>query len=256
MELEHSFTVPAGVQEAWATLLDVERIAPCMPGATLTDFDGEVVSGTVKVKVGPIVINYNGQALFRERDEATHTVVLEASGKESRAAGTASATVQASLQPEGVNSTKVLVRTDLTVTGRPAKFGRGVISDVAAKLIGQFADSLAAEMATSNNSGKADSSGTSETANNTGNADNSANAVGDVASTGVDADAAPLVPTSAGVTAPTVPQRAPRTRSQPEAINLVGAVAIPMLKRTGLAICHLFARLVFWRRGDSRRGRG
>ncbi len=248
MELEHSFTVPAGVQEAWATLLDVERIAPCMPGATLTDFDGEVVSGTVKVKVGPIVINYNGQALFRERDEATHTVVLEASGKESRAAGTASATVQASLQPEGVNSTKVLVRTDLTVTGRPAKFGRGVISDVAAKLIGQFADSLAAEMAPSNNSGNP---------NDSGNADTSGSAGGDVDATGGDAGAAPSVSSPAGVTAPGVPQRAPLTRPQPEAINLVGAVAVPMLKRTGMAICHLFARLVFfWRRGDSRRGRG
>lgn len=237
MELEHSFTVPAGIQEAWATLLDVERIAPCMPGATLNSFDGEVVSGTVKVKVGPIVINYDGHALFRERDETTHTVVLEASGKETRAAGTASATVRASLQPDGLEATKVLVRTDLTVTGRPAKFGRGVISDVAAKLIGQFADSLAGEMAASNTPGLPHSEG-------------------GLGSSNGEPESGALRSAAAGASAVTVSHQVSAPRPSPEAINLVGAVAVPMLKRAALAVGGLFAGLLFWRRERHRRTQG
>ena len=146
MKLEHDFTVPAPVDEAWAVLLDVEKVAPCMPGATLTSVDGDDFTGTVKVKVGPIQVTYKGQASFVEKDDAAHRVVIEASGKEARGSGTAAATVTAVLTADGAQ-TKASVVTDLNITGRPAQFGRGVMADVGAKLIGQFADCLADELA-------------------------------------------------------------------------------------------------------------
>lgn len=147
MKLENEFTVPAPVEEAWKVLLDVERVAPCMPGATLLTVDGEDFTGTVKVKVGPIQVTYKGKATFVERDETAHRAVIEASGKEARGSGTAAATVNAVLVDAGGGTTKVSVETDLNVTGRPAQFGRGVMAEVAAKLIGQFSDRLAAELA-------------------------------------------------------------------------------------------------------------
>ncbi|MEH1128757.1 SRPBCC family protein [Micromonospora sp. CPCC 206061] len=146
MRLDHSFTVPVDVDEAWRVLLDVPRVAPCMPGAALTEFDGEAFTGTVKVKVGPIVLTYTGKGRFVERDDAAHRVVIEASGRDTRAAGTASATVTAVLVPDG-DRTRVEVATDLVVTGRPAQFGRGMLADVGGRLVGQFADCLASEIA-------------------------------------------------------------------------------------------------------------
>lgn len=145
MRLDHSFTVPVGVDEAWRVLLDVPRVAPCMPGAALTEFDGEAFTGTVKVKVGPMVLTYTGKGRFVERDDDAHRVVIEASGRDTRAAGTASATVTAVLVPDG-DQTRVDVGTDLVVTGKPAQFGRGMLADVSGRLIGQFADCLASEI--------------------------------------------------------------------------------------------------------------
>jgi carbon monoxide dehydrogenase subunit G len=142
VRLEHRFTVPARVDDAWRVLLDLPRVAPCMPGATLTEFDGESFAGTVKVKLGPIMLNYRGTGRFVERDEAARRVVFEASGRDTRAAATASATVTASLAPDG-DMTRAEVLTDLTITGRPAQFGRGMLADVSGRLIGQFADCLA-----------------------------------------------------------------------------------------------------------------
>ncbi|MDQ7909680.1 SRPBCC family protein [Phytohabitans sp. ZYX-F-186] len=146
MRLDHSFSVPVPVEEAWGVLLDVPRVAPCMPGAALTGFDGEGFTGTVKVKVGPIGLTYTGKGRFVERDEAARRVVIEASGRDTRAAGTAAATVTATLKPEG-DTTRVEVSTDLTVTGKPAQFGRGMLSDVGGRLVGQFAECLATELA-------------------------------------------------------------------------------------------------------------
>ncbi|MCW2640286.1 MAG: carbon monoxide dehydrogenase [Dactylosporangium sp.] len=145
MRLDHSFTVPVPVERAWEVLLDLPRIAPCMPGATLTGMDGDRFTGTVKVKLGPIALTYQGKGRFVERDEAARRVVIEASGKDTRSAGTAAATVTAVLTAEG-DATRVEVGTDLTVTGRPAQFGRGMIADVGAKLIGQFADCVASTL--------------------------------------------------------------------------------------------------------------
>ncbi len=145
MDLEHSFIIPVPPEQAWQVLLDVEQVAPCMPGATVDAFDGEVISGKIKVKVGPVQMTYAGKARFTEKDEATKTVVLEASGKETRGSGTASATVRSSLQDEA-GQTRVLVRTSMTVTGRPAQFGRGVMAEVGGRIIGKFATNLAAQL--------------------------------------------------------------------------------------------------------------
>src|SRR5947209_15173603 len=145
MKLEHEFTVPATVDEAWRVLLDVERVAPCMPGATLTSVDGDEFTGTVKVKVGPIQVTYKGEARFINRDDAAHRVTIEASGKEARGSGTAAATVTAELKADG-GQTRAVVVTDLNITGRPAQFGRGVMADVGGKLIGRFAECLAEEL--------------------------------------------------------------------------------------------------------------
>jgi uncharacterized protein len=155
MKLEHEFTVPTSVDEAWKVLLDVERVAPCMPGATLLTVDGDDFTGTVKVKVGPIQVTYKGTAKFAERDEAAHRAVIEASGKEARGSGTAAATVTAQLTAAGDAVTKVAVETDLNVTGRPAQFGRGVMEEIAGKLIGQFSNCLAEELAHSSSAAPA-----------------------------------------------------------------------------------------------------
>jgi carbon monoxide dehydrogenase subunit G len=142
MELEHSFTVPVPEDRAWEVLLDVKRVAPCMPGATLDSVEGDDIKGRIKVKVGPIVMTYAGTAHFTERDPNAHVITLEAAGKETRGAGTASATVRSMLEGRG-DETHVVVHTTLNVTGRPAQFGRGVMSEVGTKLIGIFASNLA-----------------------------------------------------------------------------------------------------------------
>ncbi len=142
MELEHSFTVPVPEERAWEVLLDVERVAPCMPGASLDSVDGDAIAGRIKVKVGPIAMTYAGTARFTERDPHAHVVTLEAAGKETRGAGTASATVRSMLEGQG-DHTHVIVHTTLNVTGRPAQFGRGVMAEVGGKLIGIFATNLA-----------------------------------------------------------------------------------------------------------------
>ncbi|MFG3658640.1 SRPBCC family protein [Streptomyces sp. NPDC047706] len=146
MELQHEFTVPVPVDEAWHALLDIERVAPCLPGATVENFDGETVTGSVKVKVGPITVAYRGTAVFAERDESAHRMVLVASGRETRGQGTARATLTGSLSGRD-DGTAVSVRTDLSVTGRPAQFGRGVLAEVGDRLVGQFAACLADRLA-------------------------------------------------------------------------------------------------------------
>jgi carbon monoxide dehydrogenase subunit G len=128
-------------------LLDVQQIAPCMPGATVDSVDGDVIAGRIKVKVGPVAMTYAGTARFVERDEQARTVTLEASGKETRGAGTASATVRSTLHDEGDGRTRVVVHTTMSVTGRPAQFGRGVMAEVSGRIIDRFAANLAAQLA-------------------------------------------------------------------------------------------------------------
>jgi carbon monoxide dehydrogenase subunit G len=145
MELDHEFTVPVPVGQAWPVLLDIERIAPCMPGATLDSVDGDEFTGRLKVKLGAMTITYKGSARIASRDENAHTVSIEGTGKEARGSGTASATVQAQLHPEG-EQTRVTVHTKLNITGRPAQFGRNIMAEVGGKLVGRFAGNLATEI--------------------------------------------------------------------------------------------------------------
>lgn len=145
MQLQNEFTVPSPVSEVWKTLLDVERIAPCLPGATVDRVDGDEVTGRVKIKVGPITASYAGTARFVTKDESAHRFVLQASGRETRGSGTASATVEVRMS-EDESATRVTVSTELDITGRQAQFGRGVMADIAARLTDQFASCLAAQL--------------------------------------------------------------------------------------------------------------
>jgi hypothetical protein len=161
MELTNEFRVAASPDEAWAVLTDLERIAPCMPGAELQEVDGDDHKGVVKVKVGPITAQYKGVARFVERDDAAHRAVLHAEGRETRGQGNANATITAQLSPDG-DGTLVSVVTDLTIAGRVAQFGRGILADVSSKLLTQFADCLGAKLdggSTESAAGEADTSG-------------------------------------------------------------------------------------------------
>lgn len=137
MELKHHFTVPSSLADTWHSFNQLEEIAPCFPGATLTSVTGDAFTGTVKIKLGPIAMLYAGTGEFLSRDEATHTVVIQAMGKDKRGNGTAGATVTAVLAAAG-DGTTVDVTTDMNVTGKPAQFGRGVIQDISDKLLEQF----------------------------------------------------------------------------------------------------------------------
>ena len=141
MELTNDFRVALPVEKAWAVLTDLERIAPCMPGAQLQEIEGDEHRGIVKIKVGPITAQYKGKAVFLDRNDETHVAVLKAEGRETRGQGNASATITAALVADG-GDTAVSIITDLTVTGRVAQFGRGVLADVSAKLLDQFVASL------------------------------------------------------------------------------------------------------------------
>jgi carbon monoxide dehydrogenase subunit G len=146
MDLTHRFSVPAGVAEAWDAFNDLEGLAPCFPGATITSVDGDEFSGSVKIKLGPISLMYNGSGRYVERNDADRRVVIEARGKDKRGNGTATATVTASFAENG-GQTDVEVLTDLVITGKPAQFGRGVISDVSDKLLDQFVSCVSGRFA-------------------------------------------------------------------------------------------------------------
>jgi uncharacterized protein len=142
MELTNDFTVNAPIDKAWETLTDVERIAPCLPGAQLTEVEGPTYRGLVKVKVGPITAQFKGQASFVEKDPEKHRAVLKAEGRDTGGKGNASALITAQLEPLEPEVTKVTVSTDLTITGKVAQFGRGALADVSEKLLRQFVTNL------------------------------------------------------------------------------------------------------------------
>jgi uncharacterized protein len=154
VELNNEFRVAVPAAKTWEVLTDVERVAPCLPGATLLSVDGDEFTGAVKVKVGPITVAYQGVAAFQEKDAAAQRVVLKANGKETRGNGNAAALVTAELKDEG-DATSVVITTDLTISGKAAQFGRGVLADVATNLIGQFARRLEADLLNSAPSGQA-----------------------------------------------------------------------------------------------------
>jgi uncharacterized protein len=235
MELDNAFTVPVPPDQAWDVLLDVQRIAPCMPGATVDEVDGDVVTGRIKVKVGPVSLTYRGTAKFTERDPNARMVVVEASGKETRGAGTASATVRASLEPSGTG-TQVNMHTTMNVTGRPAQFGRGVIVEVGGKLVDQFAQNLAQLIAgdTAGPDGGADGGAAAGAAD--GAASASASAASASAASAADTDGA-----SVGEPGPGAPQAGyaatatttvePPAPAQEDSLNLVKLVGPAIAKR-------------------------
>lgn len=146
MELNNEFRVAVPAATTWQVLTDVERVAPCIPGAQLLSVDGDDFTGAVKVKVGPITVSYKGEASFQEKDQAAQRVVIKASGKETRGSGNAAALVTAQVKDEGPSGSLVSITTDLTISGKAAQFGRGVLADVSTNLIGQFARNLESEL--------------------------------------------------------------------------------------------------------------
>ena len=229
MELKSEFRVGIPVEQAWSTLTDVEFIAPCMPGAQLTEIDGDEFKGGVKVKVGPITAQYKGSAKFVELDEANRRIVLEASGRDSRGAGNAAAEVTAEMTPDG-DGTVVSIATDLKVTGKVAQFGRGVMADVTEKLIGQFVDSLEQKLS---EIGDQDSSGAE-----------ASDAAADDAET---ADEAAETPASSG------PRQIEMAESEP--VDLLETAGRPMLKRI-LAPLAVVVFFLFNRRRRRKRRQG
>jgi len=219
IELDNSFTVPVPPEQAWDVLLDVERIAPCMPGATVTSVEGDEIAGQVKVKLGPLSLSYKGTAKFIEKDPASHTIAIEATGKETRGAGTASATVHASLKPDDAEGqTTVSIHTSLNVTGRPAQFGRSLLPEVSGKLIDQFAANLRALIDSTNRPAEAEPE--------------AAPAQDEAAATGDAASAATAPGTAAATQATTAAPAQPVAQLQQEdSLNLIKLVGGPVLKR-------------------------
>lgn len=142
MEIRNSAIVPTDLDTAWRTLLDIPAIAPCMPGATLESQDGDAFTGNVKVKLGPVAMTFGGEARFLEKDDAAHRAVIEGNGKEAKGNGTARALVTAQLTEESPSSTRLDIVTDLTITGKAAQFGKGVMQDISTRLVAQFAGNL------------------------------------------------------------------------------------------------------------------
>jgi carbon monoxide dehydrogenase subunit G len=146
MKIANEFTVDVPIDRAWEVLTDLEGIAPCMPGAQLTGVDGDVYSGKVKIKVGPIISEYAGTARFVEKDDVNHRAVIDAKGRDSRGAGNATAAITAQLRADGAR-TVVTIDTDLKITGKVAQFGSGMIKEVSRKLLDQFVDCLEGSLA-------------------------------------------------------------------------------------------------------------
>ena len=141
-QLINEFTVNRPIDEAWTILTDIERIAPCLPGAELQEVEGEVYRGVVKVKLGAISSQFKGEANFLDRDDSNHTATIKGVGRDTGGRGNASAEITAKAESLSPTSTRVIVTTDLHITGKVAQFGRGIMGDVSSKLMGQFANNL------------------------------------------------------------------------------------------------------------------
>ena len=166
MKLNNEFTVDVPVEDVWNVLLDLERITPCLPGASLTEETGErEYDGAMKVKLGPVTQQYKGTVKIQEADESAHRAVLRADGKDARGQGTASATIVSTLHDEGNGSTRVNVETDMQITGRAAQFGQGIQQQVSEKLLARFADCLEEEIVNGGAARGADVSGAAPSAN-------------------------------------------------------------------------------------------
>jgi uncharacterized protein len=230
MELSHRFTVPIGVEETWAHFNDIASVAECFPGAQVTEADEESFSGSVKVKLGPIALLYNGSGTFVEKDAEAHRFVVDAKGKDKRGNGTAGAKVTVSMAEAG-GSTDVSVETDLAITGKPAQFGRGVMQDVSDKLLGQFVACLEQRLA-----GPADATDPTDTAPGAASLVGASEVSGAAAAGSVE----PPVGAAAesGAQPPPTPPTPPEPPSppkppprEPEALDL-GSAVLPVLARS------------------------
>jgi uncharacterized protein len=218
MQLENKFTIDVPIDKAWEAFNTPEMVAPCFPGATLQEYEGDSFTGTVKVKLGPISLTYKGKGVYVKRDDDAHRVVIEASGRDSRGNGTAEATVTGSMVADGPNTTAVTMVTDMKITGRPAQFGRGVISDVAEKIIGQFAGCVSDRLAPEQVSAPEPAEATEGAATSTNGAAAAA------AGPGLSA-----TPAASAVTTPR-PATGPM-RSEIDAIDLLDTAGAPVFKR-------------------------
>lgn len=252
MELTNDFRVALPVEKAWAVLTDLERIAPCMPGAQLQEIEGDEHRGVVKIKVGPITAQYKGKAVFVERDDETHVAVLRAEGRETRGQGNANATITAALVADG-DGTAVSIITDLTVTGRVAQFGRGVLADVSAKLLDQFVESLESTVlvdeADTDTNADEPAAATAEDAD-----DAPADSAVDATDSAADAPAAAVdAPEPDDAQALTSPAIRRIDSPEPEPVNLLEAAGSPVGKRVGpilavIAVLWLLKKLFSRRR--------
>ena len=238
MELTNEFRVDRPVDETWNVLTDVERIAPALPGAQLQEIEGDEYRGIVKVKVGPITAQYKGKATFVEKDDTNHKAVLKAEGRDTKGQGNASALITATLVPDA-QGTKVTVHTDLSVTGKVAQFGRGIMADVSTKLLNQFVEQL-------------------ETTILAGNA-------GEVTKPEAAEAAKPQAPVAMATAEPEAPAPPPNAEAtptirrldhpEPEPVDLVGSAGASVAKRVVPVVIGGLLILLF-ARGVRRRHRG
>ncbi|GAB3679915.1 SRPBCC family protein [Saccharopolyspora tripterygii] len=272
MEMQHTFSVPVPIDAAWKAMIDPERVAPCMPGATLTKAEGNEFAGSVKVKLGPVTLLYKGTGVFKDVDEKTRRLVIDASGKDSRGSGTAAATVVVKLTDEG-GTTSGTVDTDLKVTGKPAQLGRGLISEVGGKILNQFADNLskkleseqeapaAQETSTGTQGSEAKTSETKASESKASESKGGSN--GTTAAAGAGAAGAAVgsarkdtswrvTPASENSSSPT---RVAEPAANDEAIDLLGTAGTPVLKRAVPAAIGLLVAFVVLRRFKKRRAR-
>ena len=269
MKIDYEFTVGVPVDQAWGRMLDLEKIAPCLPGAAIQEETGDgEYAGTIKVEIGPITVSYKGTVMFEETDESAHRAVLRATGHETRGQGTASATIVSTLREEG-EGTRVNVETDLLLTGRVAQFGRGIAQGVATEMLDEFAACLEREISGAEEAkepaperGAADATDGGRAAPAARTADANSNAEGPAANGGGTVEGAIVAgssPSGAAAGAPTTPSQQPTVQSiprreppqKPETFDLDAAVRDAMPERRILALTGagaLLALLWFFRR--------
>jgi carbon monoxide dehydrogenase subunit G len=222
MEIADTFRVSTPLDQTWRVLLDIEGIAPCLPGAQLQEVEGNQYRGIVKVKVGPITAQYKGTATLVEADESDRRIVLEASGRDTRGQGNATASIVVTMNDEG-GGTRVDVATDLAITGKVAQFGRGVLDDVSTKLLRQFVENLERDVLT--------------------------NANASVSAVDLEVDSPPpvasLLPTNGATAAPTGPRRIESREAEP--IDLLDVAGDSAVRRIVPIVVGVVVLLVLWR---------
>jgi carbon monoxide dehydrogenase subunit G len=263
VDLTHEFEVPLSIDEAWSVLTDLERVAPCLPGAQLEEIEGDEYRGRVKIKVGPITVEYKGTATFLERLPETHVAVLRAQGRETKGQGSAAATITATLEAAGVANTKVNVLTELDISGRVAQFGRGALADVSSKILGQFAANLEKDLASGASAGAASGGGGAQKSASKSAATATAEVADVVADTpsrsegaaenGVAADGvAPSVDAEKAATGTSDEPVVRKVNSAPaEPVRIVSAVGPMLLKR--LSPIAVLGVIAFWLRHRRRK---